>query len=67
MDTKQIILRCIDHVSRNYKGTWPDDDWLDISPGFDANIWLDEETPRITLYRVENGCAVTDEEGIHIL
>jgi hypothetical protein len=68
MTTQQIIWRCIKHVARNYNGRWPDDDWVDISPGFDANIWLDsfDNNPRITLYRVENMCVVTDS-GINIL
>jgi len=52
-EINDILLPVNAYVANDLKGIWPDDDWLTIG-SWDANLWLDDGAPVLTIYPINS-------------
>ena len=70
MEIPIAIIEKAKEIFSQHLQDFPEDEWIGIDPEWDLNLWLEEETPRATIYPVVNGetdvqtyCSLFSEEG----
>jgi hypothetical protein len=64
--TKEALHAAMDIVYENLQGEWPHDDWEQIDPTHDINMFSDETGKYATLYPVINGEAVDTTRFVRV-
>lgn len=60
-DVIQQIKRLVESLPEH-----PEDEWYEISPTIDLNLWTLDGEPRATLYRVRDGNTLTNDQTLDI-
>ena len=67
MTVFEIMKRCTIHIRDEWQEEWPEDSWLSLGTYWEANIFLDNGSPAISVYPVWQGVVLSHKDPIRIL